>query len=95
LGPCRRSGCCIETSANIVIGSVVSLNIAAAAARNFALFNFVPAADKISLSGYDSSTISNAIINQVRANRQMALTLGDQTQIQLAGTTRAAASFFG
>jgi len=40
-------------------------------------------------------TISNATTNQVSANAQTVLTLGDQTQIQLAGTTRADASFLG
>jgi len=66
---------------NIVMGGTVSLNIAAGAARNFALFNFVPGTDKISLSGYDGGTIGNAIANQVSADGQTVLTLGDQTQI--------------
>ena len=75
-------------SADVVMGGTVTLNIASGAARSFALFNFVPGTDKISLQGYDGSAISNAIANQVNGSGQTVLTLADQTQIQLVGVTR-------
>ena len=82
-------------SADIVMGGTVTLNVAAGAARSFALFNFVPGTDKISLSGYGSGTVANAIATQVNATGQTVLILGDQTRIQLVGVTRADASVFG
>ena len=82
-------------SANVVMGGTVTLDIASGAARSFALFNFVPGTDKISLQGYDSRAVGNAIANQVNGSGQTVLTLSDNTQIQLIGVTKADASFFG
>ena len=80
------------------MGGTVTLNLAqaaaGAAARSFALFNFVPGTDKISLSGYDGSAAANALATQVNGGGQTVLILGDQTRIQLVGVTRADAGFF-
>ena len=81
-------------SASVVMGGAVRLNVAAGAARSFALFNFVPGTDKIGLSGYDGSTIGAALANQVNGSGQTVLTLSDNTQIQLIGVARADAGFF-
>ena len=85
-------------SADVVMGGTVALNIAPAAgsaARSFALFNFVPGTDKISLVGYGSDAISNAIATQTNGSGQTVLTLTDSTRIQLIGVSRADANLFG
>ena len=81
---------------NVVMGGTVQLNIAqgGGAARSFALFNFVPGTDAISLQGYDSGAAGNALASQVNGSGQTVLTLADNTQIQLIGVTQADASFF-
>ena len=81
------------------MGGAVTLNIAQAAAgsaaRSFALFNFVPGTDHISLSGYGGDAISNAIATQVNGSSQTVLTLADTTRVQLIGVSRADANLFG
>ena len=81
-------------SANVVMGGAVQLNIASGAARDFALFNFVPGTDRISLQGYGSGTVANALATQVNGGGQTVLTLSDNTVVQLIGVARADASFF-
>ena len=86
-------------SASVVMGGAVRLNIAAGTiaagvARNFALFNFVPGVDGISLSGYGGNAVSAAVASQVNGSGQTVLTLSDQTRLQLVGVARADASFF-
>lgn len=86
-------------SASLVMGSAVTFNIgagniAAGAAHSFALFNFVPGTDKISLQGHGGGTVGNAIANQVNGAGQTVLTLSDQTRVQLIGVTRADAGIF-
>ena len=85
-------------SADVVMGGTVTLNItqaAGSAARSFALFNFVPGTDKISLAGYGSDAISNAIATQANGGGQTVLTLSDSTRVQLIGVGRADANLFG
>jgi len=83
-------------SADIVFGTTAGqLVIGSGAARTFALFNFVPGAERITLQGYDASTAANALANQVSDAAQTVLTLGDGSIIQLIGVARADASFFG
>ena len=86
-------------SADVVMGGTVTLNVAqaasGAAARSFALFNFVPGTDRIALSGYGSDAVAAALATQVNGGGQTVLTLPDQTRIQLIGVTQADASFFG
>ncbi len=81
-------------SADIVMGGTVTLNIASGSARSFALFNFVPGTDKISLSGYGGGAVANALATQINGSGQTVLTLGDQTRIQLIGVTRADTNVF-
>ena len=84
-------------SGTVVMGGTVALNIAqagAGAARNFALFNFVPGTDRINLSGYGAGTVADAVANQVNGNGQTVMTLSDKTQLQLIGVARADAGFF-
>jgi hypothetical protein len=84
-------------SANIALGGQsVDLAIAAASApRTIQLFNFVPGADAISLSGFADNTGAGAIAAQTQGGGGTTITLPDQTTILLVGISGVASSLFG
>lgn len=82
--------------ADIVFGATAAqLVLNAGATRGFALFNFVPGADRITLQGFSSNAVSDALATQANGAGNTVLTLSDHTVINLVGVARADASFFG
>ena len=81
--------------ADLVLGGSVTFNVAQGAARNFALYNFVPGTSKISLSGYGTNAVASAVASQVNGSGQTVLTLSDSTKLQLIGVAKVDSSFFG
>jgi hypothetical protein len=77
------------------MSTAVSLNMSAGRRATWLCSTSYPPPARSACPDVTAVTISNATTNQVSANGQTVLTLGDQTQIQLAGTTRADASFLG
>ena len=81
--------------ADLVLGGSVTFNVAQGAARNFALYNFVPGTSRISLSGYGTNAVASAVASQVNGSGQTVLTLSDSTKLQLIGVAKVDSSFFG
>lgn len=81
--------------ADLVLGGSVTFGLAQGAARNFALYNFVPGTSKISLSGYGANAVASTVAGQVNGGGQTVLTLSDSTKLQLIGVTKVDSSFFG
>ncbi len=76
-------------------GASVDLAIGLASApRTFALYNFVPGADMITLAGFASNAAANALATQTVGNGSTVLNLGDSTTVILAGVTQAGQGLF-
>lgn len=96
-------GACTITSgggsADIVYGSTgtqLLLNaVSPGSTRVFALFNFVPGTERVTLQQYDPNAAAFALANQVNSPGYTTLTLPDETRILLLGVARADASVFG
>ena len=86
-------------SADIVYGSTgtqLLLNaVSPGSTRVFALFNFVPGTEHVTLQQYNPNAAAYALANQVNDPGYTTLTLPDQTRILLLGVGRADASVFG
>jgi hypothetical protein len=75
-------------------GKSVDLIIAAGAPREFDLYNFVPGADKITLTGYSADQVASAVASQVQLNSGTQLHLGDGSVISLPGISGVQSSTF-
>jgi Ca2+-binding RTX toxin-like protein len=75
-------------------GASTVLNIASGAARSFGLYNFVPNADTIHLTGYSDAQAATAIANQKQIGGGTQLFLNDGSVISLIGVARASSSLF-
>jgi len=69
--------------------------VAPGSTRVFALFNFVPGTEHVTLQNYDPNAAAYALANQVNSPGYTTLTLPDQTRILLLGVARAEANVFG
>lgn len=69
--------------------------VAPGSTRVFALFNFVPGTEHVTLQQYNPNAAAYALANQVNDPGYTTLTLPDQTRILLLGVGRADASVFG
>jgi len=70
------------------------INSNSAAGHSFALFNFIPGADRITLTGFDSAAVGSAISNQTNVSGSSILSLEDGTKVTFFGVSRVDASIF-
>lgn len=86
-------------SANLIISPYAGV-FRASDPRTFSLFNVVPGADKVTLSGYAPAQAASALSNQVNTGGSTFLTVpgtttSGQVNISLVGLAHADASLFG
>ena len=84
-------------SADIALSGQANLliNSNASPGRAFALFNFVPGADRITLAGFDLAAAANAISNQTNISGSSILNFAGGTSITFVGITKVDSSAFG
>lgn len=84
-------------SADIALSGQANLvlPVGSSADRSYALFNFIPGADRITLQNFDSGAVDRALANQVNTGGNTVLMPGNGTTITLVGIQHVDASAFG